>query len=175
MLPHQSILRLPPTVKHRRRTLQVAAPDSGSTDSAASTEHELHIRELSIDQAGLGCAAWDASILLARFLHAHRHTPPYDLSGKTVLELGSGVGLPGLVCGRYAHRVVLSDYDEACVSNLRYNIAVNSRGAEDEDEQLSAEQRRCRRNLAASTSACVLDWHEVPSALRPCLLSAALL
>ena len=68
MLPHQSLLHLPPTSKQRRRTIQVAAPHT-STPSCPSTVHELYIRELTIDQAGLGCAAWDASILLARFLH----------------------------------------------------------------------------------------------------------
>lgn len=32
-----------------------------------SFEFSIHARELSIVEAGLGCAVWDASIILARY------------------------------------------------------------------------------------------------------------
>lgn len=46
------------------------------------------------------------------------------MSGKSVLELGAGAGLPSLVCAlNGASRVVVTDYpDTDLIENLRYNI-----------------------------------------------------
>ncbi len=51
---------------------------------------EIYIRELSIAEAGLGCALWDASIILSRCIY----TNPQIFQGQKVLEVGSGCGLP---------------------------------------------------------------------------------
>ena len=157
MLPHQSILHLPATDKPRRRTIQLAPP------STTSTQHELYIRELTIHQAGLGCAAWDASILLARYLSHHSQQL---LVGAVVMEVGAGVGLPGIVCGRYAARCVLTDYDDGCVDNARYNIKLNTNydddSADGSDGSDSDIKKRNATQLARSTTAATLDWHTVP-------------
>ena len=149
MLPHQSILHLPATNKPRRRTIQLAPP------SATSSPHELYIRELTIHQAGLGCAAWDASILLARYLS---HNAQRLLVDAAVMEVGAGVGLPGIVCGRYASRCVLTDYDDGCVENARYNIKLNT-NYDDPDTDI---KKQHAAQLARSTTAATLDWHTVP-------------
>ena len=149
MLPHQSILHLPATNKPRRRTIQITPP------STTSTQHELYIRELTIHQAGLGCAAWDASILLARYLH---HNAQRLLVDAVVMEVGAGVGLPGIVCGRYASKCVLTDYDEGCVENARYNLKLNA-NYDDSDGDV---KRHNAAQLARSTSAATLDWHDIP-------------
>jgi nicotinamide N-methyltransferase len=46
------------------------------------------------------------------------------VSGRTVLELGAGAGLPSLVCAlNGASQVVVTDYPDAdLIDNLRYNI-----------------------------------------------------
>jgi hypothetical protein len=67
---------------------------------------EIHIRELSIGEAGLGCALWDASIVISRLLYAKRDI----LAGKKILEVGSGCGLPAILAGMFAREVVASDY-----------------------------------------------------------------
>ena len=152
MLPHQSILHLPATNKPRRRTIQLTPP----SPTTSQTTHELYIRELTIHQAGLGCAAWDASILLARYLH---HNAQRLLANAVVMEVGAGVGLPGIVCGRYASRCVLTDYDDGCVDNARYNIQLNTNY--DDDENDPTKQHRAQQ-LALSTTATTLDWHAVP-------------
>ena len=152
MLPHQSILHLPATNKPRRRTIQLTPP------ATTSSQHELYIRELTIHQAGLGCAAWDASILLARYLS---HTAQRLLVGAVVMEVGAGVGLPGMVCGRYAARCVLTDYDDGCVENARYNIKLNS-NCDDDDDSGGDIRRQLATQLARSTTATTLDWHAVP-------------
>ncbi len=49
---------------------------------------------------------WEASIVLADFIAAQEPTP----EGR-VLELGAGLGLPGLAAAAAGHRVTLSDYE----------------------------------------------------------------
>lgn len=73
--------------------------------------NEVHIRELSIGEAGLGCALWDASIILGRCLFAQRAL----LAGKKILEVGAGCGLPAIIAGMFAAESVGTDYiDKVC-------------------------------------------------------------
>ena len=44
-------------------------------------------------QVGTGVSTWDASIVLAKYLEAN----PIYINGKTVLELGGGTGVAGMV------------------------------------------------------------------------------
>lgn len=70
------------------------------------------------DQTPCWAEVWPAAVGLARFI---REGP--DLSGKTVLELGAGVGLPGVVCGLKGAAVTFSDFQpqalELCERNAR--------------------------------------------------------
>jgi nicotinamide N-methyltransferase len=63
---------------------------------------------------------WNAGRLVSTYLEDHASL----ITGRTVLELGAGAGLPSLVCGVLgARRVVVSDYpDPDLVSNLWHNI-----------------------------------------------------
>jgi nicotinamide N-methyltransferase len=63
---------------------------------------------------------WNAGRLVSTYLEDHAGL----ISGRTVLELGAGAGLPSLVCGVLgARRVVVSDYpDPDLVANLWKNI-----------------------------------------------------
>lgn len=70
-----------------------------------------------------GMAVWLGSEILAR--HLVKHT---DLvQGKSVLELGSGLGLAGIICHRLqASMVVLTDGDTAVLNDfLKFNAAQN--------------------------------------------------
>lgn len=66
---------------------------------------------------------WEAGATLAEYL---LHDPCL-VKGKRVVELGSGVGLTGLVavgcCG--ASSVRLTDYTDASLDNLRHNVSMN--------------------------------------------------
>lgn len=45
--------------------------------------------------------------------------------GKSVLEVGSGLGLAGLVAARYAKETVLTDYQDDTLRALTYNVKLN--------------------------------------------------
>eukprot|EP01023_Acetabularia_acetabulum_P066506 TRINITY_DN8991_c0_g2_i1.p1 TRINITY_DN8991_c0_g2~~TRINITY_DN8991_c0_g2_i1.p1 ORF type:complete len:397 (+),score=44.51 TRINITY_DN8991_c0_g2_i1:91-1281(+) len=79
----------------------------------------------------LGTTVWDASIVLAKYLEKCNNQNNGDpslrrLRGKTVLELGSGMGLGGMVCALKGANVILTDQKEVLPllnSNVGQNLA----------------------------------------------------
>ena len=63
---------------------------------------------------------WESAIVLAEDL------ADTDGSGQTLLELGCGLGLPGLVAARAGFAVTATDYEEAALAGVRFNAARNS-------------------------------------------------
>lgn len=61
----------------------------------------------SLEHPPYGLLLWESSVALAKVL-AKRGRP--GLEGRTVLELGCGVGLAGLVAAAHGARVVMTDY-----------------------------------------------------------------
>lgn len=80
---------------------------------------------------------WPSALALARYL------PERDLSGKGVLELGCGVGLPGIVGLDCGAEVLMTDHYEAALDFAAYNARINT--------------GREPRTM-------VLDWHAPPAA-----------
>ncbi|CAH0515686.1 unnamed protein product [Peronospora belbahrii] len=78
---------------------------------AASTDHDL-----------TGQVIWPVSVLLAWYLVAHRH----DIANKTVVELGAGAGLSGLVASQFAARTVLTDGNDIVLELLEKNVDINA-------------------------------------------------
>jgi len=159
--PHHSLLSLPILSKPRRRLIHV---DLATVNKKLRTSPDgVHLRELTIGQAGLGCACWDGAIVLARWITSHASA----VRGLVGMEVGAGVGLPGIVAARYAHRLVLSDYMSEVVHNLAYNITLNSNvslDTEDDDErdQVELDRRRAlRQNVKDSARVAILDWHAI--------------
>ncbi|RQM20314.1 hypothetical protein B5M09_006708 [Aphanomyces astaci] len=70
----------------------------------------------------IGGKLWDSSLILTAYLAAH----PAVVSGKHVIELGSGLGLVGLACASLpaVASVVLTDIDDV-VPLLEYNVRLN--------------------------------------------------
>lgn len=68
-----------------------------------------------------GVHQWESGIVLARYMLS------LNLSC-SILELGSGSGLVGIVCKKYtsASSVTLTDYNQKVLENLRLNLANNS-------------------------------------------------
>ncbi|XP_061568679.1 histone-arginine methyltransferase METTL23-like [Cololabis saira] len=66
---------------------------------------------------------WPSAVVLAQYLWKNRR----ELRGKTVLELGAGVSLPGVVAARCGADVILSDSADKplCLENCRRSCAAN--------------------------------------------------
>ena len=75
--------------KYRRKTFPFFWEDENVEETK---KKEVHIRELSIVDAGIGCGVWDASIIFSRWVVEKREM----FRDKFVLELGSGCGLTGM-------------------------------------------------------------------------------
>lgn len=71
------------------------------------------------DQVPCWAEVWPAAIGLARYLWHQEER----LCNRTVLELGAGAGLPGLICGLRGARVTFSDFQplalKLCALNAR--------------------------------------------------------
>ena len=85
---------------------------------------------------------WPSAIALLKVLKAH----PYLIQNKHVLEIGAGIGLPGLMMAGITKSIQISDYNLEAVELLRKNIA---------HLQLQ------------NVQALKLDWNALPEAIHP--------
>ena len=92
----------------------------------------------SADRISFWWGVTTSALALARFIAAG-----YDVRDKTLLELGSGVGLSGLVAAMKGARVTFSDYVPEALHTARLNAIAN--GVHDKDTEFK-----------------ILDW-EFPS------------
>jgi predicted nicotinamide N-methyase len=78
---------------------------------------------------------WDSSVVLVRHLLAMRS----DWTGVNVLELGSGVGLVGIVLAKHGASVTMTELAET-LPRLRHNVALNDSTADVKELAWSATQ-----------------------------------
>lgn len=71
-----------------------------------------------------GTVVWDDAVVLSRYLELLDQQHPC-FANKSVLELGAGVGLPGLLLAKLGASVVVSDRDDAAKRLLEENIKQN--------------------------------------------------
>lgn len=84
----------------------------------------LYLNELPIFPHGYdGLHIWEAGIVLSRYILYNKEL----FAGKTVLELGSGVGIGGLSVAKFTDckKCLLSDYVPEIVDNIKINIQKN--------------------------------------------------
>ena len=62
---------------------------------------------------------WPSSLILAR------HLSNFDFKGKTILEVGCGIGLTSLLLNRFNADVTATDYHPEVESFLDYNVQLN--------------------------------------------------
>uniref|UniRef100_A0A3B3R788 Valosin containing protein lysine (K) methyltransferase n=1 Tax=Paramormyrops kingsleyae TaxID=1676925 RepID=A0A3B3R788_9TELE len=84
----------------------------------------LHMKQCS--EGDVGCVVWDAAIVLAKYLETKAFWDPDAgtnlWSGKTVLELGAGTGVVGLMAATLGANVTVTDLEE-----LQHLLHVNIR------------------------------------------------
>ena len=107
----------------------------------------------------VGCRLWPAGVYMGEILV--RMAQSGEFTGKTVVELGSGVGQSALLlasCISSPDKIFLSDSPPEVIDNLRRNIAISEREY-DSAASTSLESFRLRCELEAIT----LDWATVTS------------
>ncbi|RWR79755.1 protein N-lysine methyltransferase METTL21A isoform X1 [Cinnamomum micranthum f. kanehirae] len=69
-----------------------------------------------------GQLVWPGAVLLNNYLSKNVKM----LQGLSVIELGSGVGITGILCSRFCHEVVLTDHNKEVLKILNKNIELHS-------------------------------------------------
>ncbi|KAG6531798.1 hypothetical protein ZIOFF_005623 [Zingiber officinale] len=79
----------------------------------------LCLRSASTDYDLTGQVVWPGAVLLNNYLTENAGM----LHGCSIIELGSGVGITGILCSRFCHEIVLTDHN---VEIIRKNIELQS-------------------------------------------------
>ena len=111
-------------------------PVQNVSASAAETMTILinQVKERQSSQADVGYLMWPSAVVLSRYLA----TNPHELLDKSVLEIGAGCGLTGLVAAQIkaaqemkkhttvvTSSVLLTDFNKVVVKNCQQNIVLN--------------------------------------------------
>ncbi|CAN6443383.1 unnamed protein product [Victoria cruziana] len=80
---------------------------------SASTDYDL-----------TGQLVWPGAELLNNYLSNNK----LILHGRSIIELGSGVGVTGLLSSRFCREIVLTDHNDEVIKVLKKNIDVHSSG-----------------------------------------------
>ncbi|GLU18919.1 hypothetical protein SLE2022_351950 [Rubroshorea leprosula] len=87
--------------------------------------HELQLfclQSASTDFDLTGQLVWPGAMLLNNYLSKNAEM----LQGCSVIELGSGVGITGILCSRFCREVVLTDHNDEVLKILKKNIELHS-------------------------------------------------
>eukprot|EP00551_Chaetoceros_affinis_P012810 CAMPEP_0203670882 /NCGR_PEP_ID=MMETSP0090-20130426/6846_1 /ASSEMBLY_ACC=CAM_ASM_001088 /TAXON_ID=426623 /ORGANISM="Chaetoceros affinis, Strain CCMP159" /LENGTH=368 /DNA_ID=CAMNT_0050535855 /DNA_START=58 /DNA_END=1160 /DNA_ORIENTATION=+ len=123
-------LLFPPTQEKTYETFEYdlsslsSLSPSTSLPVLAALDNKIELRGYSEINNSTGLSMWLGAEVLSNFLLDCRNAQM--IRGKKVLELGSGLGLCGIICHYLgADRVLLTDGDSDVLSNLRYNVREN--------------------------------------------------
>ncbi|CAD6222851.1 unnamed protein product [Miscanthus lutarioriparius] len=98
----------------------------------------LCLRAASTDFDLTGQLVWPGAVLMNNYLSQH----PEIVKGCSVIELGSGIGITGILCSRFCKEVVLTDHNDEVLEIIRKNIELQS----------------CSENAHAVLTAEKLEW-----------------
>ncbi|CAL8273884.1 unnamed protein product [Lota lota] len=92
-------------------------------EESEGTQESLTVSIPEVLDPQYGMYVWPSAVVLAQYVWTHRG----ELVDKTVLELGAGVSLPGVVAARCGSSVILSDSARLPLSmeNCRRSCAAN--------------------------------------------------
>ncbi|XP_023513367.1 protein N-lysine methyltransferase METTL21A [Cucurbita pepo subsp. pepo] len=87
--------------------------------------HEIELlclQSASTDFDLTGQLVWPGALLMNNYLSKHAHL----LQGCSIIELGSGVGITGILCSKFCNKVVLTDHNEEVLKILKQNIQLHA-------------------------------------------------
>ncbi|KAL5730325.1 hypothetical protein ACHQM5_003161 [Ranunculus cassubicifolius] len=98
-----------------------------------STKLEVPLQcSLNMLEGDTGCSIWPSSLYLSEFILSY----PEIFTAKSCFEVGSGVGLVGIVLALVkASQVILTDGDMSTLANLKLNLKLNRLTAESDTFQ----------------------------------------
>ncbi|KAJ9067242.1 Methyltransferase-like protein 23 [Entomophthora muscae] len=101
------------------REISFILPENETNDPREITTLKIY----EILDSGFGCHLWPASIYLADYLWRERA----ELVGRSIVELGAGCGLAGLVCAKLGASSILTDHpnNTLVLANCIKNVNVN--------------------------------------------------
>ncbi|KAL5580317.1 hypothetical protein UlMin_012759 [Ulmus minor] len=82
----------------------------------------LCLQSASTDFDLTGQLVWPGAMLMNDYLSKNADV----LHGRSVIELGSGVGITGILCSRFCHEVVLTDHNDEVLKILKKNVELHS-------------------------------------------------
>ncbi|EQC33499.1 hypothetical protein SDRG_09008 [Saprolegnia diclina VS20] len=94
------------------------------TDARDDENRVVLIRAVKMRMTGqpkTGYLLWGAAVILARWVHLNRER----FRERSVLEVGSGLGLSGIVAAAYSQTMTLTDYQQDTLDALQYNVDLN--------------------------------------------------
>ena len=94
---------------------------------------------------------WPAAAFTAKYLIQHWNT----LQATTVIELGAGVGVAGLVASKLSgcRKVVLTDYDPGAIQLLQENMALNDTSSSgSNNNSIVCEQKETHQTSSSTSS-----------------------
>lgn len=101
--------------------------------------HVLHLHCLqsaSTDYDLTGQIVWPGAMLLNNYLSENSGI----LEGQSVIELGSGIGITGILCSRFCREVVLTDHSDEVLEIINKNIELQSSSQNQSSAGLTAEK-----------------------------------
>jgi len=84
------------------------------------------VHELPYAESGTAHNVWTAALVLAQYLARSSDFAACVGRGDRVLELGSGLGVCGILAGKLGARVTLSDFVPKVLENLSQSISTNN-------------------------------------------------
>jgi predicted nicotinamide N-methyase len=83
--------------------------------------------DFDIDNCGIGGKIWKGALMMAVFLKSKLIQNYIMIENKTVIEIGAGCGVCGLVTATMnPKKVYLTDRDQGCVELMRRNVELNN-------------------------------------------------
>ncbi|XP_042436855.1 protein N-lysine methyltransferase METTL21A-like isoform X1 [Zingiber officinale] len=82
----------------------------------------LCLRSASTDYDLTGQVVWPGAVLLNNYLTENAGM----LHGCSIIELGSGIGITGILCSRFCREIVLTDHNVEVLEIIRKNIELQS-------------------------------------------------
>ncbi|XP_054662786.1 EEF1A lysine methyltransferase 3 [Grus americana] len=82
--------------------------------------HVLRIAQHHGPRLGLAASVWEAALSLCRYLEEQR----FDFRGRTVIELGAGTGIVGILAALLGGDVTITD-QPAALEQIRENVRLN--------------------------------------------------